>query len=106
MQINQYVTIKVAEPWDFISPEGDNIFSGIVSDYTNSVDGEAFLIKNNRSFILNGASVNYVVAMYRNKGIDCKNLNIAYMQDDIVKHFKELDNVKDKLKFIIIGSLA
>lgn len=106
MQINQQVTIKVAEPWDFTSPEGDNIFSGVVFDYINSVNGEAFLIKNNRSFILNGASVNYVVAMYRNKSIDCKNLNIAYMPDDIVKHFKELDNVKDKLKFIIIGSLA
>ena len=106
MRIKQQVTIKVAEPWDFTSPEGDNIFSGVVSEYINSVNGEAYLIKNNRTFILNGISVNYVVAMYRNKSIDCKNVNIAYIPDDLVNQFKKLESIKDKLKFIIIGSLA
>lgn len=106
MQINQQVKIKVSEPWDFTSPEGNNIFSGVVSDYTNSVLGEAYLIKNNKTFILNGMSVNYIVAVYRNKGIDSRNLNIAYIPDDVVNQFKRLERIRDKLKFIIVGSLA
>jgi hypothetical protein len=106
MQISQQVTIKVAEPWDFTSQEGDNIFTGVVIDYTNSVNGEAFLIKNRNTFIVSGKNINYVVAMYRNKSIDCRNLNIAYIPDDIINQFKKLDTIKDKLKFIIVGSLA
>jgi ribosomal protein L19 len=106
MKISQQVTIKVAEPWNFTSQEGDNIFSGVVIDYTNSVNGEAFLIKNHNTFIVSGTSVNYIVAMYRNKSIDCKKLNIAYIPDDSINQFKKLDIIKDKLKFIIIGSLA
>ena len=43
MQINQHVTIKVAEPWDFFESKGNNVFSGIVTDYTDSVKGGGFL---------------------------------------------------------------
>ena len=106
MQINQQVKVIVSEPWDFTSLEGDNEFSGIVHEYINSSFGEAYLIKNNVPFMLNGIKVSFVVAVYRNKNIDAKSLNIAYIPDDIISQFKQLDVIKDKLKFIIIGSLA
>lgn len=105
MQIDQQVTIKVAEPWDFSSPEGNNIFSGVVLDYTNSLNGDAYLIKINRTFILNGTSINYVAAIYRDKHKDNRMLNIAAIPDEIVNQFGKIDSISDKLKFIIIGSV-
>jgi hypothetical protein len=105
VQINQKVTIDVAEPWDFTSSEGDNIFSGIISDYATSSTGEVYLIKNNKSFFLNGKKVNYVVATYRNKKINDKALNLAYIPDEAITDFKNFDTIKDKLEFIIIGSI-
>ena len=105
MQINQHVTIKVAEPWDFFESKGNNIFSGIVIGYTDSVKKGAFLIKSEQPFVLNGIRVNYVVAMYRSKNADCKNLNLAYIADDLVNRFQELNSIESELKFIMIGSL-
>lgn len=106
MQVNQQVRIIVSEPWNFSSPEGDNKFSGIVCESTNFSLGEAYLIKNNFPFILNGNKVSYVVAMFRNKEVDAKSMNIAYIPDENKAQFKQLDDIKDKLKFLIIGSLA
>lgn len=105
MQIDQHVSIKVAEPWNFSSPEGNNIFSGVVLDYTNSLNGGAYLIKTNKTFILNGISVNYVTAIYRDKHKDNRMLNIAAIPEGIVNQFRKIDSISDKLKFIIIGSV-
>ena len=105
MKINQQVKILVSEPWDFTSPEGNNIFTGVVIDSTNSVFGETYLIKINKPFVMNGLSINYIVVIYRNKDKDSRNLNIAYIPDDVVDQFRKLEEIKDKLKFIIIGSL-
>lgn len=63
------------------------------------------MIKSEQPFALNGVRINYVVAMYRNKSTDCKNLNLAYIADAIVNRFQELNSVESELKFIMIGSL-
>ncbi|ATW25276.1 hypothetical protein [Candidatus Formimonas warabiya] len=106
MQINQQVKLIVAEPWNFTSPEGDNKFSGVVCEYTNSNSGEAYLIKNNVPFVHNGAKVSYVVAMYRNKDVSDKNMNIAYIPDNLTHQFNQFDTIFDKLQFVIIGSIV
>lgn len=105
MQINENVKIVVAEPWDFTSEEGDNVFSGKVSEITSMNSNEAYLIKCSFPFVLNNIIVKYVVATYRNKKVDSKVVNIAYIPDEAIDQFSNLGSIINEMKFIMIGRL-
>ena len=113
MVIEQMIMILIAEPWDFSSTDGNNKFSGKIVEKTmfdrnygkrNPNLEEAYLIKVNAPFFTDGLKVNYVVAEYRNKQVDSKGFNLYYLPDELVGQFMNLDNIINKLKFIIIGS--
>lgn len=113
-EVHKKVTIIVAEPWDFTTPEGDNKFSGTVLNKTifNRMKSKskprydnAFLLKVNVPFVIDNLTVNYIVAEYRNKEVRLENFNMYYIPDAYINQFETLDTVIDKLKFIIIGSI-
>lgn len=104
LKINSNIIIVVAEPWNFVSSEGDNRFAGTIINFTETTYGDTYLIKVNSPFIFNGQKIGYVVAVYRNRAINLKGLNISIIPDDIVEKFNDFNSIKDYLKFIIIGS--
>jgi hypothetical protein len=114
MDINEKVTIIISEPWGYTTPEGGNKFSAIVLNKTTfnrtkskskPVFEDAFLLKIDVPFIMDELNVNYIMAEYRNKEADSKGFNIYYIPDAYINQFMTLDNIIEKLKFIIIGSI-
>ncbi len=114
MKINDKVAIIISEPWGYTTPEGGNKFSSTILDKTvfnrsknkNTIEYEdAFLLKVEVPFIIDGSCVNYVMAEYRNKKVNSNSFNIYYIPNEYVDQFQRLDTIIDKLKFIIIGSV-
>ncbi|MDA8212703.1 MAG: hypothetical protein M0021_12610 [Clostridia bacterium] len=104
LRANENVKIVVSEPWDFNSPEGDNIFTGVIIDQTNSSLGEAYLMKVSSTFQVNGISVSNVVVVPR--GNNPKAVNVYYIPDDLLPRFSDIKTITEKLRFIIVGTIA
>jgi hypothetical protein len=101
MNAREKIVILVAEPWDFTSTEGNNIFSGTIIDNLNFNHDEVSLVKVNQPFTIDEIIINYVVITNRHK----PHVNIGYIPDNYVHLFKQFDSIKERIKFIMIGSL-
>lgn len=101
MKPGQKVTISVAEPWDFESPDGDNIFHGTV--YQEATYGR--LIEVDHPFVLDGVLITFVLATPRRGNADDGRFNIYHLPKELVPTFDKLQNER-ALKFIIIGHLV
>lgn len=101
-------TIMVSEPWDFKSPDGDNIIRGIVLSIVNS---RLLVFKANYLLKFDGISGDILILLPRlrdgnfedivNREID---VNGGLFLDDYNKKSEE-DKLEDSCKFVLIGSL-
>lgn len=101
-------TIKIAEPWDFVSPDGKNIIRGVIISILNS-----YLLIFKANYILNfdGVSGDILILSPRFKDenfedIIAKDIDVngaLFLDDDndgIKKH-----RLKENCKFVLIGTI-
>lgn len=102
MKIKDNVKIIVSEPWNFASSEGDNIFSAKIYDKAKSSLGEVYLLKVKIPFIIDNLLIKWIVISKRDKH---NSVNVYNICDKDIASFKNIDTIKNRLKFIIIGSV-
>lgn len=101
-------TIKIAEPWDFESPDGKNIIRGIILSIVNS-----YLLVFKANYLLNfeGLSGNILILSPRLKDENFENIETREIEvngglffDDYDKNFEE-SKLKENCKFVLLGTL-
>ncbi len=98
------IKIIISEPWDFVSPEGDNKLIGSIHSLLNSTDGrERFIIRVQVPFLYNNYIIDYLVATKRHNE-DTKQYNFHYSPNELA-NANSFEKIKDKLDFILIGSI-
>lgn len=102
-KLNQKVIVKVAEPWDFTSPEGDNTFTATILNEVIVSKQVSYLMKVTLPFTLGSISVSYVLTSSRNEFNNA--YNICYVPNDLVADLESLSSNTDRLKFIVIGHI-
>lgn len=103
MTTNQRIKVIVAEPWDFASSEGNNVFTATIMRHIYFADKEAYLLRVEIPFELTGQLVRYAVATSRDQLSDLARVNIAYIPDECVDRFDHLSEVEWAMEFVIIG---
>ena len=108
MDNNKTYTITIAEPWDFESPDGENIIRGIILSIVNS-----YLLVYKANYLLNfeGVSGDILILSPRLKDENFENIttkgidvNGGLFLDDYNKNFEE-SKLKENNKFVLIGTL-
>lgn len=104
--INDKYIISVSEPWDFKSPDGENVIKGEV---INKKDDYFIVFKSDYYLEFNGVKSNILILKPRcynfstlGDKIITINVGLLYQQYNEFLSQKELE---DKLKFVIIGSI-
>ncbi|MFT3751289.1 MAG: hypothetical protein QM768_23460 [Agriterribacter sp.] len=102
--------ISVGEPWDFDSPDGQNIINGIIIKILSAT---CLIFKANYILDFNGISSNLFVLYPRHaesdfddlkNGIDYVTVNGNILPMEYNENMNE-DSLKENSKFVIIGSI-
>jgi hypothetical protein len=102
LRVNDIIKIIVSEPWDFSSPEGDNVFSGKIQDQIKTSFGELYLLRVSTPFQFKTSLINWIAISRRDNH---NSVNVYHINEKDVVSFKDVESIKDKLQFIIIGSI-
>jgi len=105
MQVGDNVSIMVGEPWDFESPMGANKITGVICDRIFAKYGDTYLLKSDKVFEIKSVRVQYMIMTHRYKKPDFISFNIAYIPDECVLQFHNLDAVEEQIIPIVIGTL-
>lgn len=105
MKVGDKITVMVAEPWDFECSMGKNKVTGVVCDYTVTKYGDTYLLRSDESFDIKSLKVQYMVLTHRHKELSPEDFNGAYIPDECINQFNDLNLIKDKIIPIIIGSI-
>jgi len=109
MQSKKYF-LSVGEPWDFDSPDGQNIINGII---IKIVSANCIIFKANYILHFNGVSGNFFVLCPRHSendfddlknGKDYVTINGNVLPEEYNENMSE-DYLKENSKFVIIGSI-
>jgi len=106
MKIGEKTTVMVAEPWDFESSMGKNVFSATICDYILTQYGDTYLIRSDEVLDIDSLKVSFMIITHRHKDISPNDFNIAYIPDEFVSQFRNFDAIENKLIQIIIGSVV
>jgi len=68
MEIGDRVKVVVSDPWDFVSPDGDNAVAGRLIRVLRTRLGEALLIETSKPFVVHEREVSYLLALHRHMG--------------------------------------
>lgn len=104
MKINQKIKIFVAEPWDFVSSDGQNTFYCTIRDRNNGENSFMYFAEVNSDFTIDGDKVEYIMMIKRNE--DNRIFNIycpINNKDRQIGNFED-KNIIDNWKFIMIGN--
>lgn len=110
MQQKRYF-ISVGEPWDFDSPDGQNIINGII---VRILSATCLIFKANYILEFKGVTGNYFVLYPRHSesdfddlraGNDYVTINGYILPQEYSENMNE-DYLKDKSKFVLIGSIT
>lgn len=102
--------ISVGEPWDFESPDGQNIINGIIIKILSVT---CLVFKANYVLAINGISSNLFVLYPRHaesdfddlkNGVDYVTINGSILPREYNENMDE-DFLKENSKFVIIGSI-
>ena len=107
MKSNDEVRVLVGEPWDFSSPEGDNLFSGRIINVMSTRFGEALIIKVRRPFTIDGSEVSYLLAMHRHVNeVTWRHITALEVPIDQLDSVLQNDDVTAALKIVVVGTIA
>lgn len=105
MNINDKLKVMVAEPWDFSSSDGENLFYCTVIDINRADKRELYLSKTISLFEIDGQKVDFVILQSRDYH-NYKNYNIYIFKGDYdISSFCGDKDIGGKLNFVIIGSM-
>jgi hypothetical protein len=107
MEQIKYV-ISVAEPWDFESPDGQNVIKGtILSKKSN----QCLIFKSNHYLQFNDIKGNILILTPRYYGCDFSNFQndtIAFNGSILLREYDEQlseNSLQENAKFVIIGAI-
>lgn len=106
MKLLQKVNIKVAEPWDFSSKEGESFFTAVVENKVQLNINYLYLLRVAKPFQWKELCVQYLIASTRHIEEDSKAINLYYIPKDDISKFEEIEEIKGKLVFILIGTYS
>ncbi len=109
MNLLQKVNIKVAEPWDFSSKEGESFFTAVVENkvqQNNNYLYYLYLLRVAKPFQWKEHCVQYLIASPRHIEEDSKAINLYYIPKDDISKFEEIEEIKGKLVFLLIGTYS
>lgn len=103
--------LSVGEPWDFESPDGQNIINGLI---IRIISATCLIFKSNYVFNLKGVSSNLFVLYPRYPESDFNNLkkSAAYITingnilPEEYNENKDENYLKENSKFVIIGGIG
>lgn len=101
-------TIKIAEPWDFVSPDGKNIIRGVIISILNS-----YLLIFKANYILNfdGVSGDILILSPRFKDGNFENITTKDVDVNgglLLESYNdglEKSKLKENCRFVLIGTV-
>ena len=106
MKLLQKVNIKVAEPWDFSSKEGESFFTAVVENQVQLNNNYLYLLRVAKPFQWKELCIQYLIASPRHIEEDSKAINLYYIPKDDISKFEEIEEIKGKLVFLLIGTYS
>ena len=104
MKVGEKIKILVAEPWDFVSSDGQNAFYCTIRGRNNCENSFMYFAEVNSDFTIDGNKVEYIMMRKRNEDSRTFNIYCPIDNKDMQIGNYEDKNIIDNWKFIIIGS--